>query len=83
MSKLDQLKETKADLKEVFKALLYFILGILTGVTTVAYKVLTKEIEAYMILIAGLGLLVTFLISLYALKLWHRMQKINEDMENV
>jgi len=83
MSKLDKLKETKSDLKEVFKALLLFILGILTGVTTVAYKVLTKEIEAYMILISGLGLFVTFLITLYTLRLWHRMQKINEEMENV
>lgn len=82
MSKIDQLKETKSDLKEVFKALLYFILGILTGVATIAYKVLTKEIEAYMIIVAGLGLLVAFLVALYALRLWNRMEKINEDMEN-
>ena len=82
MSKIDQLKETKSDLKEVFKALLYFILGILTGVATIAYKVLTKEIEAYMILVSGLGLIVVFLLAVYALNLWHRMQKINEDMEN-
>lgn len=82
MSKIDKLKETKSDLKEVFKALLYFILGILTGVATVAYKVLTHEIEAYMILVAGVGLVVVFLMSLYTLSLWHRMQKINEDMED-
>jgi fumarate reductase subunit D len=82
MSKIDQLKETKSDLKEVFKALLYFILGILTGVATIAYKVLTKEIEAYMILVSGLGLIVVFLLAIYALNLWHRMQKINEEMEN-
>lgn len=83
MSKIDQLKETKSDLKEVFKALLYFILGILTGVATIAYKVLTKEIEAYMILVSGLGLIVVFLLAIYALNLWHRMQKINEEMEHV
>ena len=83
MSKIVQLKETKSDLKEVFKALLYFILGILTGVATIAYKVLTKEIEAYMILVSGLGLIVVFLLAVYALNLWHRMQKINEEMEHV
>ena len=82
MSKIVQLKETKSDLKEVFKALLYFILGILTGVATIAYKVLIKEIEAYMILVSGLGLIVVFLLAIYALNLWHRMQKINEEMEN-
>jgi fumarate reductase subunit D len=82
MSKIDKLKETKSDLKEVFKALLYFILGILTGVATIAYKVLTKEIEAYMVLVAGLGLIVVFLLAIYALNLWHKMQKINEEMEN-
>jgi hypothetical protein len=36
MSKIDKLKETKSDLKEVFKALLYFILGILTAIGTIA-----------------------------------------------
>jgi hypothetical protein len=82
MSKIDRLKEIKSDLKEVFKALLYFILGILTGVATIAYKVLAKEIEVYMILVAGLGLIIIFLLAVYALNLWHRMQKINEEMEN-
>lgn len=35
-----------------------------------------------MILVAGLGLIVVFLLGIYALNLWHKMQKINEDMEN-
>jgi len=82
MSKIDNLKETKSDLKEVFKALLYFIIGILTAVATIAYKVLIHEIEAYMIIVAGLGLIVVFLVSIYTLNLWHKMQKINEEMEN-
>jgi hypothetical protein len=81
MSKIDKLKETKSDLKEVFKALLYFIIGILTGTATVTYKVLTKEIEAYMIVISGIGLIITFLLTLYVVRLWHRMQKVNEDMD--
>jgi len=82
MSKIDKLKETKSDLKEVFKALLYFILAILTGTATVAYKVLVKDIESYMIIVSGLGLMVAFLLTLYTLKLWYRMEKINEEMEN-
>lgn len=82
MSKIDKLKETKSDLKEVFKALLYFILGILTAIGTIAYKVLIHEIAVYMILVAGLGLIVVFLLAIYALNLWYKMQKINEDMEN-
>ncbi len=83
MSKIDKLKETKSDLKEVFKALLYFILGILAAIGTIAYKVLIDEIPVYMILVAGLGLIVVFLLGSYALALWNRMQKINEEMENV
>jgi hypothetical protein len=82
MSKIDKLKETKSDLKEVFKALLYFILGILTAIGTIAYKVLIHQIEVYMILVAGLGLIVVFLLGTYALNLWYKMQKINEEMEN-
>ncbi len=53
MSKIDKLKETKSDLKEVFKALLYFILGILTAIGTIAYKVLIHQIEVYMIFKKG------------------------------
>ena len=82
MSKIDKLKETKSDLKEVFKALLYFILGILTAIGAIAYKVLIHEIAVYMILVAGLGLIVVFLLGIYALNLWYKMQKLNEEMEN-
>jgi len=83
MSKIDKLKEKKSDYKEVFKALIYLILGILTGVTTVAYQILIHKVSAYMIVISGLGLLVVFLVSLYTLKVWHKMQELNEEMENV
>ncbi len=83
MAKIDELKEIKSDLKEVFKALLYFILGILTGIATIAYKVLTHEVGAYMIIVAGFGLIVVFLIGIYTLKIWQKMQRINEEMGNV
>lgn len=82
MSKIDKLKEEKSDYKEIFKALLYLILGILTGITTVAYKILTHDIPAYMFVVSGLGLLIVFLISLYTLKVWYKMKEINKEMEN-
>ena len=62
--------------------MLYFVLGILTASGTIAYKVLIHEIAVYMILVAGLGLIVVFLLGIYALNLWYKMQKINEEMEN-
>ena len=30
----------------------------------------------------GVGLLVVFLVSLYTLKLWYKMQELNEEMKN-
>ena len=83
MAKLDKLKEEKSDYKEVFKALMYLILAILTGITTVAYQILTHSVSAYMVIIAGLGLLIVFLISLYTLKIWYKMQELNKEMEDV
>lgn len=83
MSKIDKIKEEKSDYKEIFKALIYVILVMLTGITTVAYKILIHDISAYMIVVSGLGLLIVFLISLYTLKVWHKMQDLNKEMENV
>ncbi|WP_294884078.1 MULTISPECIES: hypothetical protein [unclassified Sulfurimonas] len=54
----------------------------MTAIGTIAYKVLIHQIEVYMILVAGLGLVVVFLLGTYALNLWYKMQKINEEMEN-
>ena len=82
MAKLDRLKEEKADLKEIFKALIYLILGILTGIATIIYKVFIQSIPVYTILLGGIGLIVVFLLSLYALALWNKMQQINKEMEN-
>ncbi len=82
MSKIDKIKEEKSDYKEIFKALIYLVLGILTGVSTIAYQILIHKISAYMIVISGLGLLIVFLISLYALKVWYKMQELNKEMED-
>lgn len=83
MSKLESLKEKKSDLREVFKALLYFVILILTGITTASYKVLIHQIPAYVIIVVGIGLVIVFLVVLYIVRIWQVMQEINEEIENV
>jgi amino acid permease len=83
MSKIDTLKEQKSDYKEIFKALIYLIVLLFTGIITVAYNVLIHKIDTYLIVLSGIGLVVVFLISLYAIKLWNKMQELNKEMENV
>ena len=83
MGKLDELKELKSDLKEIFKALIYLILGLLTGIATIVYKILLLQIPAHMILLGFIGLLIVFLIILYALKIWNKMQALNKEMRDV
>jgi len=65
MSKIDKLKEEKSDLKEVFKALLYAILGLLTGIATIIYQIFAGKIPAYTIILGSLALIIVFLIGLY------------------
>ncbi len=83
MADIDRLKEIKSDLREVFKALLYMILGLLTGIVTIIYKILIDSIPAYISILGGVGLVVTFLSVLYTLKIWSKMQELNEEMKNV
>jgi len=83
MAEIDKLKEEKSDLREIFKALLYMILGLLTGIVTVIYKILTGSIPAHIVIFAGVGLIVTFLIILYTLKIWEKMQSVNEELKDV
>ncbi len=83
MAEIDKLKEVKSDLREIFKALLYMILGLLTGIVTVIYKILIGSIPAHIAILGGVGLIVAFLIILYTLKIWDKMQTVNEEMKNV
>ena len=83
MSKLDRLKEEKNDLREVFKALLYVILGLLTGIATLVYQIFAGKIAPHMIILGGIALIVVFLVGLYTSALWQKMQDINKEMENV
>jgi len=83
MAKIDELKEIKSDLKEIFKALLYVILAMLTGIVTIVYKILINSIPAHLVVFGGLALIVVFLISIYTLKIWNKMQEINKEMRDV
>jgi len=83
LGKIDKLKEQKADLREIFKALLYVILGLLTGIVTLTYQIFIGKIPVYMVILGGIGLIIIFLIGLYAILLWQKMQTINEEMEDV
>jgi hypothetical protein len=67
MSKLDKLKEEKSDLKEIFKAVIYLILSILTGIGIIIYKIFIRIILSNTIIFGSIGLLVVFILSLYAL----------------
>jgi len=82
MSRLDELKEIKSDIKEIFKALLYLMLGILTGIASISYSILINKIPAYMILVGAIGLIVIFIIGMYELKLWNKMQELNKEMRD-
>ncbi len=83
MSKIDRLKEEKSDLREVFKALIYVILGLLTGIVTLIYQIFAGKIPAHMIILGGIGLIIVFLVGIYATSLWEKMQAINKEMEDV
>ena len=82
MAKIDELKEIKSDLKEIFKALLYLILAMLTGIVTIIYNILINSIPAHLVVFGGLGLLIVFLISIYTINIWNKMQEINKEMKD-
>ena len=74
--KLDSLKEKKSDFLELFKSLIYFEIVLLTAIGTLTYKILAKETPVYMIILLLIGLIISFLISLYVLKIWDVMQEL-------
>jgi len=47
------------------------------------YKILIGEIPAHLAIFGFIGLVVVFLIILYTLKVWDKMQTINKEMRDV
>jgi len=82
MAKIDELKEIKSDLKEIFKSLLYIIIALLSGIATIVYQVLAGSIPVEMIVLGFLGLIIIFLVILYTLRVWDKMQQINKEMKD-
>ena len=80
--KIDSLKEKKSDFQELFKSLIYFEIIILSGIGTLTYKVLAKDVGVYMVLLIFIGLIISFLLSLYVFKVWNVMQELNKEIEN-
>jgi uncharacterized membrane protein YgaE (UPF0421/DUF939 family) len=80
--KIDSLKEKKSDFQELFKSLIYFEIIILSGIGTLTYKVLAKDVGVYMVLLIFIGLIISFLLSLYIFKVWNIMQELNKEIEN-
>ncbi len=58
--KIDALKAKIDRFKELFKAVIYSILAIITGIVTIVYNILTHKSPPYMIIMGGVGLIVVF-----------------------
>jgi len=58
------------------------ILALLTGIVTIIYKILIGAVPSHIIILGFIGLIIIFLIILYALKIWHKMQLINKEMRD-
>ncbi len=58
--KIDALKAKIDRFKELFKAIIYSILAIITGIVTIVYNILTHKTPPYMIIMGGVGLIVVF-----------------------
>jgi H+/Cl- antiporter ClcA len=80
--KIDMLKERHNRYKELFKALVYLILALLTGLVTIVYKILIHQIDPFMIIMVGIGLLIGFLLLLFGKMVWYKMEEIEEEMKN-
>ncbi len=81
--KIDSLKEKHNRYKELFKALIYLLLALLTGLSTIVYQILTHKILPHMIVLVGIGLVIGFLLLSFGKIIWIKMQDIEKEMENV
>ena len=80
--KIDALKERHNRYKELFKALVYLVLALVTGITTILYKILIHQIPPYMAIFAGIGLFLGFMFLVFVKMVWNTMIDIEEEMKN-
>ena len=80
--KIDALKERHNRYKELFKALVYLVLALVTGIITILYKILIHQIPPYMAIFAGIGLFLGFMFLVFGKMVWNAMIDIEEEMKN-
>ena len=68
--------------RELFKLFAYTILALVTGVVTLIYNVLIHKIPPYMVIWGGIGIIVAFLLVLYAKMIWHKLEELEKELEN-
>ncbi len=81
--KIDALKAKIERFKELFKAIIYSILAIITGIATLVYNILTHKTPPYMIIMGGIGLIVVFLLIIVGKAIWYKFDELEKELENV
>ena len=82
MKNLEIVKIKIENLREVLKALLLFILTLLTGIVTLSFWILTKKVESYFIIFVGVGIFVLFFVVKATLILWNNMNNLLAEANN-
>ena len=82
MSKADSLKEKISKYRELLKLLIMSIIAILTGISTIAYQILINKIPFHTIFLGLVGLVVVFLLSMWGLKLWNKLEELEKELES-
>jgi len=81
--KIDAIKAKIDRFKELFKAIIYSILAIITGIVTIIYNILIHKVPPYMIIVGGVGLVVVFLLFLFGKAIWNKFEELEKELENV
>ena len=68
--------------RELFKAVIYSILAIVTGIVTTIHNILIHKIPVYMVSVAGIGLIVFFLLLLIGRSIWEKFEELEKELEN-
>jgi hypothetical protein len=54
----------------------------MSGVATIGYKILSGSLPAYMIVYGGIGLIVVFLVGLYGIRVWMKMEVLAKELSD-